>query len=159
MNKNSILVVDDDKDFRNLIADYLEEEGFNTLQAENGAIALKHIEREIPDLILLDIQMPLVNGLDVCRILKAKPSTSAIPVIIVSGSNALSDMLTSYITGVIRFLAKPFELGELGECVRKVLHLRDNMMRQIDDMFSQRFPQGSRITPFIPGNSRFSSYE
>ena len=143
MKQNRVLVVDDDKDFRNLIVDYLEEEGFSTLQAENGYIAFKHIEHEKPDLILLDIQMPGKNGLDVCRFLKAQPSTYGIPVIIVTGSNSLSDRLSGYLAGARRYLSKPLELGELGECVRNVLHQHDIGERQIGDIFSQNLLQGN----------------
>lgn len=122
MKKNCILVVDDDKKYRDMIVDYLEEQGFSTLQAESGDIAFKHIEQIRPDLILLEILMHAGNGLEVCHKLKAEPSTSAIPVIIVSGSASLHDKLSGYFAGAMRYLAKPFELGELGECVSTVLY-------------------------------------
>ncbi|MFA6448985.1 MAG: response regulator [bacterium] len=143
MKPNRILVVDDDKDFLDIIVDYLEEQGFSTLQAENGAVAISHIESEKPDLILLDIKIPALNGLEVCRILKKKPSTSNIPVIIVTGSASLNDMLTGYLAGAIRYLSKPFELNELGECIRNVLTQQGINGRQPDNIFSQRALQGN----------------
>lgn len=121
MKNNCILIVDDDKDFRDMIVDYLETEGFCTFQAENGDVALKHIENKKPDLILLDIIMPASDGLDVCRILKSQPSTSDIPIIIVTASTLLSHKLSGYLAGAMRWLGKPFTLGELGECIRNVL--------------------------------------
>lgn len=124
MKPNSILIVDDDKDLRDLMVDFLEEQGFSMLQAENAVAAFKTIHLEKPDLILLDIEMPGKNGLDICRILKAKPSTSDIPVIIVSGSMASGNMLSAYLAGAALFLRKPFILKELGESVKNMLRQR-----------------------------------
>lgn len=119
------MVVDDDKDFRDLIVGFLEEEGFGALEAGSGDIALEMIEREKPDLILLDIKIPEQSGLDVCRALKAQPATAAIPVVIITGSSSLNDKLAGYLSGAMRYLIKPFALGELGECVRNILYRQD----------------------------------
>ena len=124
MKPNSILIVDDDKDIRDLMVDYLEEQGFSTYQAGNAGTAIKYFESKKPDLILLDIEMPGRSGLEVCRILKAKSSTSEIPVIIVSGSTSRGDILSAYLAGAWMFLSKPFALGELGECVSNALYQR-----------------------------------
>ena len=125
MKQNYILIVDDDKDFRDFIVDYLEEQGFSTRQAENGETAIKHIMSEKPDLILLDIQLPTITGLDVCRILKARSSTSDIPVIFVTGNHTPSNMLSSYLAGAGRYLSKPFMLSELKESVHHALRHHD----------------------------------
>jgi two-component system, OmpR family, phosphate regulon response regulator PhoB len=121
VKQHCILIVDDDKDFREMIAEYLQDEGFCTLQARNGEIALENIEREKPDLIILDIHLPTGNGLDICRRLKSRTSTRDIPIIIVTGRASIQNMRSSYLAGAKRYLVKPLEMGELGECVHNIL--------------------------------------
>lgn len=123
MDENLVLVVDDDSDFRDLITCYLEEEGFETMQAESGVAALDLIATKKPGLILLDIVMPCMNGLDVCRILKSQAATSDIPIIMVTATISLSHKIAGYLAGARRYLCKPFALDELGECIRNVMHL------------------------------------
>lgn len=144
MKKHTILVIDADEQYSELMVEYLEEEGFSALRAEDSDVALKHIAVEKPDLILLDIMMPSGKGMDVCRTLKTTPSTSAIPIVIVTGSESLNDKLSGYLTGAMEWLAKPFELGELGECVRNVLWQSNCYNRQADNNFEKRMAQGDK---------------
>jgi len=129
MSNNYILVINDDKEFTKSIVNFLEKEGFSIILAENEHIAFKHIERKKPDLILLDIQKPAEKGLEVCRILKGHPYTSDIPVIVFSVNTSLNNMMSGYLAGANRYLGRPFDFGELGECVR-------NFVRQNDERYS-----------------------
>ena len=126
MKNNYILAINDDKDFTDAIVDYLEKEKFSIIMAPNRDIAFKHIEIKKPDLILLDIQMRAGTGLEVCRILKAQPSTADIPVIVYSVNSSLINMMASYLAGANRYIGRPFELNELMECVQNVLRQQDN---------------------------------
>jgi DNA-binding response OmpR family regulator len=126
MKEKFILVINDDKEFTDSIVNFLEKEGFCIIMAENEHVAFKHIERKKPGLILLDIQKPAGKSLEVCRILKARPSTSAIPVIIFSAKTSLNNMMSGYLAGANRYIGRPFELSELGECVQNILRQQDN---------------------------------
>ena len=76
-----ILVVEDDKDILQLVKLYLENEGFRTITAANGAEALKLVKAEHPDLIVLDLMLPEIDGLEVCRKLRVAPQTAMLPII------------------------------------------------------------------------------
>jgi DNA-binding response OmpR family regulator len=121
MNEITVMVVDDHEEFRDILSTYLEEEGYNVVQAEDGEAALESVKFRKPNLILLDIMMPRKDGYDVCRELKANPDTAHIPIIFLSAKSTLSDKLTGYISGGQRYLCKPFDMNELEECLRNVL--------------------------------------
>ncbi|MEQ8189885.1 MAG: response regulator [Candidatus Eremiobacterota bacterium] len=122
MCKRSILVVDDEKAICDMLAMKLSCEGFEVFEAMGGDEAIHKAEEKHPDLILLDILMPHVNGLDVCRYLKKNIHTSDIPVIMVSCIHDLDTRLESFQIGAADFVTKPFINGSLIKSVLKVLH-------------------------------------
>jgi len=105
MGKPRALVVDNDRFYVELLADLLEKEGYQVLKAYDGLEALELLERELPDLVFLDIIMPKVDGERVCRYLKENPKTRAIPVVILSGL-AVEDRAALLEMGADAYVAK-----------------------------------------------------
>ena len=117
-----ILVVDDERDVRGLLSDFLTEEGYRVILATNGAEAIGLAELENPEVILLDINMPGIDGIEVCKKLKAQEKTQFIPIIIIT---ALEESgFIAYLEGADDFVSKPFNLVELTFRVRSMLRIR-----------------------------------
>lgn len=114
---STILLAEDDPDIRRLIADKLQATGFAVLEAGDGLAALAAARRAVPDLVLLDMRMPLLNGLDVCRELRTDPHTADIPIIMVTAHSQSPDIEQAYAAGATDYLVKPFSPREL---VRRV---------------------------------------
>ena len=105
-----ILVVDDEWELRNLLTEFLTGEGYDVIQASNGEEALELAEKEEPQVILLDVKMPGIDGIEVCRRLKEEDKTRFIPVIMVT---ALEDRdVDAFVEGADDFVTKPFSLME-----------------------------------------------
>ncbi|MFH1039160.1 MAG: response regulator [PVC group bacterium] len=111
--KKTILVVDDDPDVVKYETFILEDAGFNVLAAEKGGEGLKIARNQLPDMILLDIDLPTLGGFQFCRMLKENPKTSHIPVIMVSGLDKMEDYLRSAREGAEAFVGKPIDRAEL----------------------------------------------
>jgi CheY-like chemotaxis protein len=109
-----VLVVDDDPALRQFVADALDSEGFRTVRASNGEAALAAVEVSRPDLILLDVNMPGIDGWDVLRRLRAKAGPHQ-PIVVMTGQYAGQEQALS--SGAQGYLAKPFDLDDLIECV------------------------------------------
>jgi two-component system chemotaxis response regulator CheY len=107
-----LLLVDDDDDLRVSLAEALEDAGFAVVQAENGQRALALLESERPDVVLLDLLMPVLNGWQFCQAKDQNPTTAAIPVIAMSAAVS-KDPGSPYFIDVDDFIAKPVELDEL----------------------------------------------
>ena len=109
MTRPKILIVDDEP----FNVDYLEQEledlNYETISAVNGQEALDKVQSEAPDLVLLDIMMPILDGFEVLSCLKANPSTQHIPVIVISASNNLQSVVKGIQLGAEDYLPKPFE--------------------------------------------------
>ena len=108
-----IFIVEDELDFLSTLRERLEFEGFVVATAVDGEEALKKIPQEKPDLILLDIMLPEMNGYQVCRELKSNPETKTIPVVVVTAKSQESDKFWAKETGADDYLTKPFEMEEL----------------------------------------------
>jgi len=125
MEHVTVMIVDDHEDFRDILSKYLEAEGYSVMQAEDGETALEAVKFKKPHLIILDVMMPRLDGYDVCRAIKANPETAHIPIVFLTAKSSLGDKLSGYISGGQRYLCKPFEMSELDECLRAVLHQQD----------------------------------
>jgi DNA-binding response OmpR family regulator len=112
-----ILVVEDERPVREFLANALEQDGYRVVQAFHGEHALRLVAGERPDLVITDVMMPLMSGVDLCRRLKADPATAAVPVILMSAAglpverDALADA----------FIAKPFDLDAMDALVHSFL--------------------------------------
>ncbi|MDJ0516156.1 MAG: response regulator [Trichodesmium sp. MO_231.B1] len=118
-----ILMVDDELKNLALLTDLLEEEGYEVWQADSGSEALRIAEMILPDLILLDIKMPDINGYNVCQKLKADAKTKLIPVIFVSAMDEAWDKVKAFSVGGSDYVAKPIEILELMARIRYQLQI------------------------------------
>lgn len=116
-----VLVVDDDRVIQQLLEVNLELEGYEVLTAGDGEQALVRVKEFSPDVVILDIMMPKLDGIEVCRRLKADPSTADLPVIFLSAKAQDLDRRRGYELGVAAYLTKPFDPQELIETVERVL--------------------------------------
>lgn len=121
MPAKTILVVDDEKDLVELVGYNLEKEGFAVLQAFNGEKALEIIKAGKPDLLLLDLMLPGIAGLDVCRIIRGRKETAALPIIILTAKGDDVDKIVGLEMGADDYVTKPFSIRELVARVRAVL--------------------------------------
>jgi phosphate regulon transcriptional regulator PhoB len=119
--KRTILVVEDERDIADLIRFHLEREGFRVSSAENGERALATVQRQRPDLIILDLMLPGIPGLDVCRRLREQEATAQLPIIMLTAKAAESDRVVGLEMGADDYLTKPFSPRELVARVRAVL--------------------------------------
>ncbi len=113
VSKRTITLVDDDLEIVSLVRVILEQEGFNVRCAYSGKDLFTGLEKEKPDLIILDVMMPEMDGLEVLRRLKAAPETSSIPVILLTVLNQHEDLLAGYKTGADYYMTKPFTRTQL----------------------------------------------
>ena len=139
MTNKRILVVDDERDIVELIRYNLAKNGYQVMTALNGEDALRLIRNNTPDLVILDLMMPGIDGLDVCRRLKGDPQTADIPVIMVTAKGEEADIVTGLELGAHDYVCKPFSprvlLARVRACLRRgsslgavadaVLHYRD----------------------------------
>jgi DNA-binding response OmpR family regulator len=119
----TILIVDDEEDTLHLLRERLSEEGFHTMEASNGKDAIAKATENCPDLILLDIMMPEVNGWDVMEQLQRKETTASIPVVVLSAATADADVQRGYRMGIKNYLTKPYEIKELISEIKKVVRM------------------------------------
>lgn len=121
MVKERILLVDDEEDILNLMKYNLEKDGFKVDGAVSGEAALRMARENTPDLILLDLMLPGMDGLDVCRILKNDSNTKKVPIIMVTAKGEDSDIITGLELGAEDYITKPFSPRVLIARVRAVL--------------------------------------
>ncbi len=116
-----ILIVDDDRAFVIAISESLRYRGYKVSNAGDGTEALAQVEQNPPDLVLMDIEMPGMDGMRLCRELRSKPNTATLPVIFMSVRSELTDKLAAYEAGADDYLIKPFNLLELTARLQAVL--------------------------------------
>jgi len=116
-----ILIVEDDPDIAELMARYLDKAGFTTERTASGRDALQAVGARPPELIVLDLMLPQVDGLEVCRLLRANESTAALPIIMVTARADESERIVGLELGADDYLAKPFSPNELVARVRALL--------------------------------------
>ena len=117
-----ILVVEDQEDNRQILRDLLTNAGYEMLVAEDGVQALEQAEKHRPDLILMDIQLPILDGYEATRRLKANPELKAIPIIVVTSYALSGDEEKARAAGCDAYVAKPFSPRALLAKMREYLH-------------------------------------
>ncbi len=120
----TILVVDDNPDNLRLLSGILQEHGYRVRLVPNGERALATIRKEAPGLILLDIMMPVMDGFEVCRQLKAEKATAGIPIIFISALHETIDKVKAFSLGGVDYITKPFKSEEVIARVKTHLTLR-----------------------------------
>ena len=124
MSTKKILVVEDDDDIMELISYNLKREGYSVVKAASGEEAVKQAQSASPDIVLLDLMLPEMDGLEVCRRLKADAKTKNVPVIMVTAKGEESDVVAGLELGAEDYVVKPFRPKELVARVRAVLRRR-----------------------------------
>ncbi|MFB2972263.1 response regulator [Aerosakkonema sp. BLCC-F183] len=122
--KSNILVVDDTPDNLRLLSAMLTEQGYTVRKALNGELALVACQKALPDIILLDINMPMMNGYEVCQRLKANEKTRGVPVIFISALDDVLDKVKAFDVGGIDYISKPFQEAEVLSRIGNQLKLR-----------------------------------
>jgi two-component system alkaline phosphatase synthesis response regulator PhoP len=116
-----VLVVDDDKQIVRLLRAYLERDGFEVLEAYDGEAALHSIRRERPDLVVLDLMLPLRDGRDVARVVRGDPDISQVAILMLTARISSSDKIAGLELGADDYVVKPFEPAEVVARVRAIL--------------------------------------
>jgi len=127
---DKVLLVDDEEEIRTLLGSFLESQGYQVVLASDGNEALDLVETEDPQIIILDLKLPGLNGIEVCKRLKEQEKTRSIPVIIITGFG--DNKLLSLDVGADDFVNKPFDMADILIRVRSALrirHLNDELER------------------------------
>jgi DNA-binding response OmpR family regulator len=117
-----ILVVDDEPDVLLIVKTGMQAEGYDVVTASNGVDALAMVKEEKPDVVILDVMMPLMDGFEVLAKLKEDDATAAVPVIMLTGLSERSKIQKALVSGIHFYVVKPFEFEELIQKVRTVLN-------------------------------------
>ena len=121
MKHEKVVVIEDEPDIREVIEHNLSREGYRVYSSSDGEKGLQLVKKKVPDLVLLDLMLPGLDGLDVCRELKADPVTRSIPVIMVTAKGEESDIVLGLGIGADDYVTKPFSPKELVARVKAVL--------------------------------------
>ena len=116
-----VLIVEDEPDIRELLAFHLEREGYHVTRSRTGADALRQVRARLPDLILLDLMLPELGGLDVCRRLRQDPRTASVPIVMLTARGEEVDRILGLELGADDYIVKPFSPKEVVARVRAVL--------------------------------------
>src|SRR5206468_13114795 len=119
-----ILVADDSPNIREILKISLEGDGYTVVLAEDGEMALAVVAQEKPDLLIMDVMMPKVNGFQVCRRVKTDRATHDVPVIMLSAKSAQQDVYWGKDCGADEYMTKPFSTMELVKTIERLLRLR-----------------------------------
>ncbi len=144
MHMSTILLVEDDPILSETLRYNLEREGYSVINAADGVVGLERARRDQPDMIILDVMLPRLDGFSVCRILRQE---SEVPILILTARQDEIDRIAGLELGADDYVAKPFSLGELLARVRAIMRRserRVSVMREVLDAGSIRIDTGSR---------------
>jgi DNA-binding response OmpR family regulator len=131
--RTRVLVVEDEHDIAGLIKHALEREAAMEVEiASSGDTALKSVTEAAPDLVILDLNLPVLSGIEVCRIMRGRPDTAKVPIIMLTARSTESDRIAGLDVGADDYITKPFSLRELAARVRAVLRRRADGERNTD---------------------------
>jgi two-component system, OmpR family, response regulator VicR len=108
-----ILMIEDEPDVVKLVEFHLRRHGYQTVAALDGVTGLNEVFSRQPDLVILDLMLPRIQGFEVCRLLKSSPATRHIPVLILSASDGVPQKLHGFKVGATDYMTKPFDVSEL----------------------------------------------
>jgi len=134
-----ILITDDEKDIVELISYNLGKEGFSVSKAYDGEAALRLVKTQKPDLLILDLMLPEMSGIDVCKAIRNNPDTASLPIIMVTAKAEETDKIIGLEIGADDYITKPFSVKELVARVRAMLRRRrDDIKESAKEKFSYR---------------------
>jgi two-component system, OmpR family, alkaline phosphatase synthesis response regulator PhoP len=140
MSNNTILVIEDEPDIRKLVQYNLAQERFKVLEAEDGEQALKTLKSEKPSLIILDLMLPGLSGLELCKILRERPETAQLPILMLTAKAGEADKVIGLEMGADDYLAKPFSPREMVARVRAILRRSEGQMTSEASKFYAKGP-------------------
>lgn len=120
-DKKKILLVEDEPNVRNFVRVYLEFEGYQVVEASNGIEGLSQVQKEKPDLIVTDIMMPEMDGVQFYKTLRQREDTNKIPVIVLTVKDEFEDIKYAYLIGVDEYVTKPFDPQHLVSKIKEIL--------------------------------------
>lgn len=160
--KHNILVVEDEEDILRLLVFHLEKEGYKVVSSSNGAEALEIAIDNPPDLIILDIMLPEIDGLEVCRRLRSNALTAAVPILILSARKEEFDKVLGLELGADDYMEKPFSVRELVARVRAMLRRQEQSRQPAAELSADEqilkagpiiiYPERHRVT--VSGETR-----
>ncbi|MEK6567295.1 MAG: response regulator transcription factor [Candidatus Omnitrophota bacterium] len=130
--QEKILIIEDEPDIVRMLEYNLKKEGFRVVSAPDGQEGLRQARKQCPDIILLDLMLPEIDGLEVCRALRQERDTAGIPVIMLTAKGRESDKVVGLELGADDYITKPFSLGELIARVKAVLRRSRDKEKQPD---------------------------
>jgi two-component system, OmpR family, alkaline phosphatase synthesis response regulator PhoP len=130
MPKGKILVIDDETDLIELVRYNLEKEGYAVVGAGDGESGVALIGREKPDLVIVDLMLPGMDGLEVCRLLRQKPETAQIPILMLTAKSSETDRIIGLELGADDYVTKPFSPRELAARVKALLRRSSGIRKQ-----------------------------
>lgn len=133
-----LVVIEDDQDITRLVTHYLTKEGYAIKSSQDGIKGLQLIKQEKPDLVILDLMLPEMDGLEVCKRLRADPKTSALPIIVLTAKGEESDKIVGLELGADDYVTKPFSPKEL---LARVKALFRRSERQVEESTHHRYGQ------------------
>ena len=143
MIEKKILIVDDEEGIRRVLCGLLKKEGYQVIEAEDGEAGVELAKKEDPDVILMDLTMPRMGGLEACRLLKEDEKTKNIPVLVVTALGGESKM-EAIDAGVDDFVSKPFDVEEVSIRVKSMLKIKkltdelERVLAYVNDIDKQR---------------------
>lgn len=144
MAREEILIIEDDEDIQELLRFNLAREGYTVSGALNGEDGLKSVKTKLPNLILLDLMLPNLDGLEICKILKSEPNTRDIPIIMITAKGEEADIVTGLELGADDYITKPFSPRVLLARIKAVLKRKKKESNSIDSSIQI---QGITIDP------------
>src|SRR5690625_2624907 len=136
MRKKKVLVVEDEKKIRTLLALYLEKNNYKVITAKNGQEAIEQVEQHLPTLVVLDIMMPVMNGLKVCQVLRKDRRYKQIPVLYLSSLTDKQSIISSLEQGGDDYVTKPFDPNEVVARINAILRrTKQKYGQKVDDHY------------------------
>ena len=120
----TVLLVEDEENLRRLLRDLLEREGFKVVEAGDGVAALDEVDRSAPDVIVLDLDLPRLDGYGVLRYLRTRPQTASLPVLVLTAKGDEDSEVRVFESGATDYLSKPLRARALGARLRSMLKRR-----------------------------------
>jgi CheY-like chemotaxis protein len=127
----TIMVVDDEKQVRRFLRMVLEEKGYQVVEASNGLDAMDNVQRERPDLILMDLNMPMLNGLETTRCIHKHSSLHDVPIVLISGYDSIEFRTDALRAGCCGYLTKPIDVDQLGQLLGYLVPINRNRVEEI----------------------------
>ncbi len=134
--KKTVLIVDDDLIINDMLKQVLEMEGYNVIQVVDGKSALSSVYKSYPDLIILDILLPDIDGYSICKFLKMERETNQIPIIMITGMNAMRNQLFGIRVGADEYIIKPFDMEFFTNKVHETISWKDKLNKYEKEIIS-----------------------